>query len=282
MTRAGSARDDPSVRVNPSVRDNRSVLLHPQDRHALAGAQLDLFADLDAAAARLAEQQQRLRAEQAPSLYDSPARGVHAREEALSKWTALYGVFGSRSSRSHAWHTAITSPVAEAPTARCLPTLMTADLRCDHHGQPCCCLGGLYYRGACLGCPWEGPVRDHENPAVEDAHDHSWPGWRDLPTVPRRPDTGSGTSSAARTRLTGWAAQVHAAYPAGWLTGGGPIRTQRQAARTRHVPAHSGFGGYDLAVLAPQPQATQQQHAARPPRGHQRPRARTGTTSGQP
>ncbi len=275
-------RGRPVVTRARSARDDRSVLLHAQDRLVPVAAQLDLFADLDAAAARLAEEQQRLIGERAPRLYDSPARGVHARETALAEWTALYGLFGSRSSRSHAWHTATTSPVTDVPTARCLPTLLTADLRCEHHGEPCCCLGGLYYRGACLGCPWEGPVRDDENPAVEDAHDHTWPGWRDLPTVARRPDTGSGTSSA-RQRLTGWAKQVHAAYPAGWLASGGPIRTLRQAMGTRHVPAHTGFGGYDLAVLRPELQQTQQeQRAAHPARSRQRPRARTATTAGHP
>ncbi|WP_442922066.1 DUF6349 family protein [Microbispora sp. ATCC PTA-5024] len=38
--------------------------------------------------------------------------------------------------------------------------------------------GGLSIkRGACLGCEWEGPDRSRETEAVEDAHDHVWPGW---------------------------------------------------------------------------------------------------------
>lgn len=65
------------------------------------------------------------------------------------------------------------------------PTLLVADLRCDHHDHDCFCGGDLVYRGASRHCYWEGPLRDCENPAAEDADDQAWPGWRALPLVPR-------------------------------------------------------------------------------------------------
>jgi hypothetical protein len=48
------------------------------------------------------------------------------------------------------------------------------------------------YRGGCLGCDWEGDVRERPSDAVEDAHDHAWPGWRNL------------CSSRSRTTSGGW------------------------------------------------------------------------------
>lgn len=134
---------------------------------------------------------------------------------------------------------------ASRNTARSAPAGTIPALHCDHYDNQCSCVGGGVYRGACLHCTWEGPLRDEENTAAEDAHDHAWPGWRDLPLVPRRPDaavTRKQTSSALRR----WIDQVNAVYPTGWLESGGPIRTRRHTVGTRHVPNRTGFGGYDL------------------------------------
>jgi hypothetical protein len=73
---------------------------------------------------------------------------------------------------------------------------------------------------------------------------HAWPGWRDLPCVPRRPEPG--TSAKQKTGMTRWAEAINNVYPDGWLESGGPIRTVRGRYGTRHVPNHTGFGGYDL------------------------------------
>ncbi|WP_374195178.1 DUF6349 family protein [Streptomyces sp. ISL-1] len=58
------------------------------------------------------------------------------------------------------------------------------------------------HRGACLGCTWEGPDRRRTDEAVEDAHDHTHPGWRALPPLPERRGrhwlTGSERDNAAR------------------------------------------------------------------------------------
>ncbi len=107
----------------------------------------------------------------------------------------------------------------------------------------------LHYRGACLGCGW---VSDHthrgagaENAAVEDVHDHTHPGWRDLPVLAAPP---SMESPAAYKRLVErWRATWEPVLPAGWLDRSGPIRTHRSAPANRHVPGRAPGGGYDLA-----------------------------------
>ena len=208
--------------------------------HALSfdSGQLDLFAESEAT-----EEQRRIDA--APTLFDTDQRGYFARIAAAKQWADDYGHFDCLR-RSHAWHSNDAPFNNAQPTATCRPAVLAAALHCDHRDRDCLCVGrGGVYRGACLHCTWEGPLRDGENAAAEDAHDHTWPGWRELPLVPRRPDTASNSrkSSAA---LRNWIARVNAAYPAGWLESGGPIRTRRSTYGTRHVPNHTGFGGYDL------------------------------------
>ncbi|MFG1709156.1 DUF6349 family protein [Nonomuraea sp. M3C6] len=94
------------------------------------------------------------------------------------------------------------------------------------------------YRGGCLGCDWEGPETASESKAVEDAHDHTWPGWRDLPAVQQ-----------PKTNYERWLAEIRRAYPPGWLEAGGPIVTIRSDSRfSRHMPGKAPGGGYDLAA----------------------------------
>lgn len=210
-------------------------------------------------------------------LYDSPARGFAARAAEFALWCQAYGSFGSYC-RSHAWrpgsvhfHGRDPESVAAYQLGRHEPMALDCDLRRDRHRDgtwepvpPCGhdadaeeypdLFRGLKYRGACrkTGCDWEGPARDREGPAVEDGMDHAWPGWRDLPAVPRAPDLGGNPNpyGKARKTLDAWIAKVNAVYPAGWLEGGGPICTARTGLGTRHVEAATPYGGYDLAVLA--------------------------------
>ena len=210
---------------------------------ALAEGQLDLFADLDAAAAAAVAAEAQRRFDEAPSMFGSSVRGFFARIVAAEAWSDEHGHFDCLR-RSHAWRAEIGGGRSEQRTGVCRPITLTADLRCEHYRDDCSCIGGLVYRGACLHCDWEGPVRDDHNGAVEDAHDHAWPGWRALPCVPRRPE--SGTSVERKTVMTRWAETINDAYPNGWLEDGGPIRTVRGEYGTRHVPGHTGFGGYDL------------------------------------
>jgi hypothetical protein len=110
----------------------------------------------------------------------------------------------------------------------------------------------MVYRGACLHCAWEGEIRADHNGAVEDAHDHAWAGWRELPIVQRRPEPGTHARQKAATDR--WIEAVNDCYPDGWLEAGGPIRTARGYYGTRHVPNYTGFGGYDLCgEIEPEP-----------------------------
>lgn len=207
-------------------------------------------------------------------LYDSPARGFAARVAEFALWSGAYGNCGC-SARSHAWQPSSVhfsmyrggQAVTDFQLDRheCVP--LDCDLRrhryqngtwepvppCGHDAGAETGDGwrGLLYRGACrkAGCDWEGPVRDRENPAVEDGMDHAWPGWRHLPPVPKVPDqVGSGTSKAAMKSVEAWTAKVIAVYPDGWLEAGGPIRTVREPMGTRHVAGRTPYGGYDLAL----------------------------------
>lgn len=194
----------------------------------LAPGQLDLFTVIE----------QAKRDAPAPTLYGSPTRGVAARTAEFTTWCQTYGSFGSYI-RSHAWTLGLTCP--GSPTDRCQPTVLNADLRstCDCPTS-CCCVGDLMYRGACRHCAWEGPAHTRENAAAENACDHAWPGWRELPLVPRVPDE--------RKKRATWVEYVNQLYPPGWLEHGGPIRTERPRGGTRHVPDRTPFGGYDLAA----------------------------------
>ncbi|MDT5134300.1 MAG: hypothetical protein QOE41_3611, partial [Mycobacterium sp.] len=211
-------------------------------RQNSAGAtveQLDMFAEFEAG-------ETQRRAEQASTLFETAARGYFARIAAFEQWVNDYGHFDSYR-RSHAWHAQLGDPRGVSPTYICRPVILCADLRCDcdNDDQGCYCAGGvdLLYRGACLHCTWEGAACEGENAAAEDAHDHSWPGWRELPLA-HQPE--SGTSRKQKEAMARWAAEVNAIYPSGWLESGGPIRTSRTGCGTRHVPDHTGFGGYDI------------------------------------
>jgi len=200
----------------------------------------DLFAEQEAAdrAARMAS---------APCLFDSPARGPYARAAAFEAWCAEYGNWGSID-RSHAWRPIDWRLGREylAPPGRCQPAVLRASTsrsaaseRCGHGG------GGSLHRGCCLACDWEGPPREQENPAAEDACDHAWPGWRELPLLPHKPHDGK--------QLRRWLDRAKALYPPGWIEAGGPVRTERESEIvTRHHFA-AEWGGYDMGVYCPQP-----------------------------
>jgi len=125
----------------------------------------------------------------------------------------------------------------------CTPTVL-----CRDSGEP---TDHLEYRGACLGCGW---VSDHthrlrrggENAAVEDAHDHTHPGWREIPVVEGPPTLDS--PHAYERGIGRWRERWELLLPACWLDRGGPIRTPRSHGGTRHVPGRAPGGGYDLAA----------------------------------
>ncbi len=169
-----------------------------------------------------------------PRLYASTTRGLQARLDEYTAWIDRHGRFGCVY-RARAWHVDYTDP--DQPTTHCQATVLTADLRCTCH-TGCHCVGALVYRGACSGCPWEGPTRLSRETAVIDALDHACPGWRHDPPVPARPD--SDTPHARRA----WTATVTTQLghrPPGW-----PVTTLRTGPGHRAVPTRSPYGGYDI------------------------------------
>lgn len=207
--------------------------------------QLDLFAELETAAAEA--QAKALAEAPVPNLYGSPTRGLAARMAEFDAWRDAYGDFGCIPI-SHAWHEGFSH--STTPTDRCAPSLLQAELRClcnTYAGNRCLCVGDLMYRGACRHCTWEGDPTDSENTASEDAHDHAWPGWRDLPLVPRSRAGEMGPAQQKRAAVQ-WLEKVTPLYPPGWVEAGGPVRTARSSLGTRHVPNGTPFGGYDMAA----------------------------------
>lgn len=208
-------------------------------------ARLDVSADLDAAAERLAEAAAQGRAEQAPAIYGNPTRDYLAPLTEFPAWVAEHGSLDWLA-RSPGWPEGGRHDGRPA-TEVCRPTVLLADPRCQHHHQSWCRVGDLLARGADRGGDRRGPVRADQNTTGEDDHDDPWAGWRDLPTVARRPQAGADDRAAAR-RPAGCARSVDDGYPKGWLAAAGAIRTQRAQYGSRHVPNHTGFGGYHLAA----------------------------------
>lgn len=130
--------------------------------------------------------------------------------------------------------------------------MLTTDLRCDcrrpsfnREGEPiglCRCVGDLLYQANCPECSWHH-VSDDENTAVEAWHDHAWPGWRDLPLIPRKLRTAINTQKTTAA-LTAW---LEENYPPEFRVDGAPVLTDRDGIGTRSVPRRSPYGGYDIA-----------------------------------
>lgn len=144
------------------------------------------------------------------------------------------------------WDIAITQP-DQAKGVGCQPTILTS----DNWPQ-------IRYLAACLTCGYvSNTQRDCENPAVEDALDHTHPGFRDVPILPGRPIGEEGT-----TRQTKWdqtmRGQLTGRVPADWVARCGPTWTNRQPTGTRHVPTRGIYGGYDLGTLEPQTLSAEQ------------------------
>ncbi|MFD4986452.1 DUF6349 family protein [Streptomyces sp. NPDC058374] len=128
------------------------------------------------------------------------------------------------------------------PPAHHTPTLLSRSRPTSRRGDE------QQFRGGCLACEWEGPVHhgggfgDGDNEAVEDAHDHAFPGWRTLPPITTVEDRLAVLQSRSR-----WA-QLTSQYPAGWVDQGAPVVTCRRYRREAHLPPHAGRPRYELRV----------------------------------
>lgn len=147
-----------------------------------------------------------------------------------------------RTGRPRAWTGTPAGPTPPTDSRRCTPYVLSADLRCEHYREACSCVGDLLYRHACATCGRVDAPRQNENTAVEDAMDHGWPGWREVPIL-------ASAMPDEKKQQTRWLAAATAAYPTGWIEAGGPVRTARGRWGRRHVPHRTPHGGYDMGVV---------------------------------
>ncbi|WP_338684564.1 DUF6349 family protein [Streptomyces acidiscabies] len=124
------------------------------------------------------------------------------------------------------------------PPAHHTPTLLTRSRPLQRRDQQ-------EFRGGCLACDWEGAVRDGGNEAVEDAHDHAFPGWQTLPPITSVKDRWEIPQSQQR-----WA-QLASQYPEGWVDQGAPLLVWNRHRREEHAPPHAGRPRYELRVERP-------------------------------
>lgn len=152
------------------------------------------------------------------------------------------------------WDIEITAPgwgnELPAQPGPCAPTVEARWTRIDDRQHQ--------YRGACLGCGWAGPCHLAEQHAVEDAHDHAYPRWRQLPAI-ERPQL----QDAARAQQR-WLADARAVYRIAGLDpdllgSGWPLRTLRHGAGTRSHWCHI-IGGYDIYAGQATPTTSAEQH----------------------
>lgn len=170
------------------------------------------------------------RDESAPWGYTTDTRwaaaDLDAAYEAHCRWAEVnleHGRLGIRR-WSHQWSTSYCSA---RPDGAHPIEVVSVDLSCHHeHRDDCQCVGrgGNLYRAWCGDCErWSG-ILTTETAAVEEAHDHCWPGWREMPI---------GADAPREQR---------------WTVAGAPIITARTQHATRPVPGRSPYGGYDLAA----------------------------------
>lgn len=108
---------------------------------------------------------------------------------------------------------------------------------------PCECIGSYLHLTVCDTCELHW-ISDDWNTVVEAWHDHAFPGWRSLPTLPTKLRGQMGTRKMT-PQLEDW---LEEHYPPEFRVTGAPILTDRGGSGTRHVPDYSPYGGFDLSV----------------------------------
>jgi hypothetical protein len=171
-------------------------------------------------------------------------------DAAWRRWIEVNGHFNSLF-LSKMWHRSWTSP--HATIGEHTIDQFDVDLRCaagahesrrttDPLGRLCQCVGDITTQIICARCSWH--YIGTESDGIEAWHDHAFPGWRDLPIVPAKLRGKTGGTKMT-PKLEAW---FQDNYPAAFRIAGAPILTEREKYGTRHVPAYSPFGGYDLSV----------------------------------
>lgn len=173
--------------------------------------------------------------------------------ELEAAWQHAVFLDGHSASRRRMWHPGSPiDPHGEANGHRLVS--FSVDLRCLwwEHGEDeagerirCTCVGDLLTQGICEPCAWN--VVGSEAHVVEAWHDHTWPGWRELPVLPHGLRTRDDRGRFAPKTM----AWLEAHYPPAWQVEGAPIITDRGGPLgTRHVPGYSPWGGYDISHTA--------------------------------
>ncbi|MFC4225449.1 DUF6349 family protein [Lysinibacter cavernae] len=168
-------------------------------------------------------------------------------DAAFIRWKETHGPADSIR-RSHMWQRdPFMHPIMAATDSHTLE-VFSAQASCDypdHDHTSNELLGRERFLAICTICDWRR-IADIENDVIEAWHDHSLPGWRELPVIPLSV-TSVGEIKKLPAKIAEWA-EVH--YPASWQIPGSPIITERSGSFTRHIPGHSPWGGYKLSDSA--------------------------------
>lgn len=171
-------------------------------------------------------------------------------DAAWRRWVEINGHFNSVF-LSKMWHRSYTVRHMDIGEHRF--DLYDVDLRCaagahdsrkigDPLGPLCQCVGSITAQAICSRCSWHHIGTEAE--CVEAWHDHAFPGWRDLPTLPGKLRGGMGPTSMT-PKLEAW---LEDNYPPAFRVPGAPILTERPSYGSRHVPNYNPFGGFDLSA----------------------------------
>ncbi|TFC92059.1 MULTISPECIES: DUF6349 family protein [Cryobacterium] len=176
----------------------------------------------------------------APLHFTVEAFGIDQLNEAFERYRADFGNFNCLA-LSHMWRSGTWQGLGATPNHGM--SVFAAALGCEaHYRISCSCVSSRVVRAVCE-CGWVSTIREDESPAVEEWHDHAWPGWRDLPVV-QSPNTASDRNNQFPRLLTA------VDYPKAWMVPGAPVITEREYPGSRHVPGYSPWGGYDISFTA--------------------------------
>ncbi|WP_346146509.1 DUF6349 family protein [Nonomuraea recticatena] len=141
----------------------------------------------------------------------------------------------------------VMSVQAEPPSGECRASITSWRVEAGEQAPPTVSRPGyrIRLRARCPGCGHEGPLRSEEEEAVEDACDHAFPDWRDMPVMEPRP-----YEDARRER---WYAAARAVYPRGWFEREGPVREYRPHGGMRPLLGAAPGGGYSVGVACEPP-----------------------------
>lgn len=183
----------------------------------------------------------------APLGYHEEHRSPAELDAAWDRYRLVHGNHGCVP-HSHMWNRLYCNASTLAAGAHTLD-LFSAEAQCPdereagHSDKSGDLPGNTRFQAICAPCGWRH-LSDDESAVIEAWHDHAFPGWRELPTIPSKV---TGIPGRGKSKLQGW---IEERYPDQWQMPGYPIITARGGVGTRHVPGRSPWGGYDLSDSA--------------------------------